>query len=125
MAFPKKYDPSGALVRHYCPELAGFPDKFIYEPWTAPIADQKKAGCIIGKDYPARMLDDKERKEKCLRRMKAAFDLGFKGDSKEVLDGSARKLLQQKYGGSSESQKRKRNTADNGQKRMDEFVTKG
>jgi cryptochrome len=122
--FPKKYDPSGALVRHYCPELAKFPDKFIYEPWTAPIAAQKKAGCIIGKDYPERMLDDKERKETCLQRMKAAYDLAFKGDSKEVFDGSARKLLQQKYGGSSGSQKRKRNTTNKGQKRMDEFVAK-
>jgi cryptochrome len=124
VAFPKKYDPSGALVRHYCPELAKFPDKFIYEPWTAPIAEQKKAGCIIGKDYPERMLDDKERKETCLQRMKAAFDLGLKGNSKEVLDGSARKLLQQKYGGSSESRKRKRINTETGQKRMDEFVAK-
>ena len=26
---------------------------YIYEPWTAPINVQKKANCIIGKDYPA------------------------------------------------------------------------
>mmetsp|Transcript_25798 Transcript_25798/g.83314 ORF Transcript_25798/g.83314 Transcript_25798/m.83314 type:complete len:566 (+) Transcript_25798:85-1782(+) len=52
VAFPKKYDKDGAYVRHWLPQLAKFPSKYIYEPWKAPIAEQKKAGCIIGKDYP-------------------------------------------------------------------------
>jgi hypothetical protein len=26
--------------------------EYIYEPWTAPLSIQKKAKCIIGKDYP-------------------------------------------------------------------------
>lgn len=30
---------------------------FRYEPWKAPIEVQEKAGCIIGKDYPSRLLD--------------------------------------------------------------------
>ena len=52
VAFPKKYDKDGAYVRRWLPALANFPSKYIYEPWKAPIADQKAAGCIIGKDYP-------------------------------------------------------------------------
>lgn len=28
------------------------PKEYIYEPWTAPLSIQKKANCIIGKDYP-------------------------------------------------------------------------
>lgn len=28
------------------------PAQYIYEPWTAPLAVQKKAQCVIGKDYP-------------------------------------------------------------------------
>ena len=28
------------------------PREYIYEPWTAPLSIQKKAKCIIGKDYP-------------------------------------------------------------------------
>lgn len=28
------------------------PKEYIYEPWTAPLSVQKKARCIIGKDYP-------------------------------------------------------------------------
>ena len=52
IVFGKKTDPSGAYIRKYLPKLAKFPDKFIYEPWTAPPATQKAAGCIIGTDYP-------------------------------------------------------------------------
>ena len=52
IAFGKKTDPSGAYIRKYLPKLAKFPDKFIYEPWTAPMAIQRAAGCIIGTDYP-------------------------------------------------------------------------
>ena len=52
VAFPKKYDPKGAYVRHFLPALARMPDKYIYEPWKAPLEVQKAAGCIVGKDYP-------------------------------------------------------------------------
>jgi len=37
--------------------LSKFPDKFIYEPWTAPKAVQEKCGCIVGKDYPKPIVD--------------------------------------------------------------------
>ena len=50
VAFPKKTDKSGDFVRRYVPELARFPDRFIYEPWRAPIADQKAAGCLVKGD---------------------------------------------------------------------------
>ena len=28
------------------------PVEFIYEPWRAPSAVQREAGCVIGRDYP-------------------------------------------------------------------------
>jgi len=28
------------------------PAKYIYEPWEAPVAVQKKCGVIIGENYP-------------------------------------------------------------------------
>ena len=36
------------------------PVQFIYEPWLAPIEVQDEAGCIIGKDYPARIVIHEE-----------------------------------------------------------------
>lgn len=50
IAFPKKWDPEGNFVKKYVPELAKYSRKYIYEPWTAPIADQKKWGCRITGD---------------------------------------------------------------------------
>eukprot|EP00028_Trichosphaerium_sp_Am-I-7-wt_P008741 CAMPEP_0168521816 /NCGR_PEP_ID=MMETSP0405-20121227/8904_1 /TAXON_ID=498012 /ORGANISM="Trichosphaerium sp, Strain Am-I-7 wt" /LENGTH=188 /DNA_ID=CAMNT_0008543153 /DNA_START=311 /DNA_END=874 /DNA_ORIENTATION=+ len=73
VTFPKKYDKSGEFIRHYLPVLKDIPDKYIYEPWKAPLGVQQRAKCIIGKDYPEPIVDhsvaSKENKEK----MKAAF----------------------------------------------------
>ncbi|KPJ17656.1 Cryptochrome-1 [Papilio machaon] len=44
-------------VRRYVPELARVPVQYIYEPWKAPIDVQERANCIIGKDYPAPMVN--------------------------------------------------------------------
>ena len=32
------------------------PVEYIYEPWLAPISVQKAAKCIVGKDYPERIV---------------------------------------------------------------------
>eukprot|EP00163_Fabomonas_tropica_P030409 TRINITY_DN6841_c0_g1_i2.p1 TRINITY_DN6841_c0_g1~~TRINITY_DN6841_c0_g1_i2.p1 ORF type:complete len:582 (-),score=85.12 TRINITY_DN6841_c0_g1_i2:1075-2820(-) len=51
-SFAKKTDKEGKYVKHFLPVLKNFPAKYIYTPWEAPIDVQRKAGCIIGKDYP-------------------------------------------------------------------------
>ncbi|KAN0066143.1 hypothetical protein ACQY0O_000237 [Thecaphora frezii] len=96
--FPAKYDKTGALVRKYCPELAKFPDKYIYEPFNAPKEVQQKASCIIGKDYPFPILDEKESKAENMQRMKVCYQVGFHGNSREVLDGTANEILRKKHG---------------------------
>lgn len=50
--YGQKSDPTGALIRRFCPELDGFSDKHIYTPWLASKKEQERAGCVIGKDYP-------------------------------------------------------------------------
>jgi hypothetical protein len=76
-------------------------------------------------DYPERMLDDLERKEICLTRMKAAYDAAFRGDAPEVLDGCAGKLLKDKYEGAGLPQrKRQRAAPEPKQKRVEEFLAK-
>lgn len=100
VSFGKKWDPEGKLIRRYVPELAEFDKKFIYEPWKAPIADQKKWGCRVtgngsksedGQIYPKPMFDFDERRQICLDGMKNAYHVGLHGADKEVLDGSWRK----------------------------------
>lgn len=40
--FRKKWETDGNFICRYVLELAKFDNKFIYELWKAPIADQKK-----------------------------------------------------------------------------------
>ena len=47
----EKFDPDGAYVRRWVPELASLPDKWLHKPWAAPPTLRQ------GLDYPAPMLD--------------------------------------------------------------------
>ena len=53
----KKFDPQGRFIRKWIPELNPIPLKFIHTPWELPAEDQKKIGCIIGKDYPVPIIE--------------------------------------------------------------------
>jgi deoxyribodipyrimidine photo-lyase len=62
----QKFDPDGALIKRYIPELAQVPPKLIFEPWQLSQADQKRYGVELGKDYPLPMVDHKTQREKAL-----------------------------------------------------------
>jgi deoxyribodipyrimidine photo-lyase len=62
----ERFDKSGAYVRHWCPELARLPDKYIHQPWTAPTALLDHAGIRIGRDYPAPIVDLKASRQAAL-----------------------------------------------------------
>lgn len=47
--------------------------RYIYEPWTAPLAVQKEAGCIIGTDYPAPVVKHDEASKANMTKMAAAY----------------------------------------------------
>jgi cryptochrome len=111
VAFPKKWDPEGAFVRRYVPELANFDKKYVYEPHKAPIADQKSWGCMIKGDgggeggnnnnsqngniqvYPKPMFDFNTRRQFCIDKMKEAYDVGLYGDDERVLSGEWKKMF--------------------------------
>ena len=50
-----------------------FPAKWIYEPWKAPIADQKQANCRIGVDYPKPMVDHASVSKDNIQKLKNAY----------------------------------------------------
>ena len=48
----QKFDPDGAYVRHWVPELAGLPDTAIHAPWQASEAVLRRANVVPGESYP-------------------------------------------------------------------------
>ena len=52
-----KFDPTGAYVRRYVPELRRVPLQRLAEPWRMTPDEQALAGCHIGLDYPAPIVD--------------------------------------------------------------------
>lgn len=62
----KKFDPEGAYVRRWVPELAGLDTRFIHEPWAAPDVALRTAGITIGKTYPAPLVDLAEGRARAL-----------------------------------------------------------
>ncbi|MGE5154049.1 MAG: cryptochrome/photolyase family protein [Bdellovibrio bacteriovorus] len=53
----ERFDPEGAYVRRWCPELARLPTKYIHQPWTAPSSVLQGAGVGLGRDYPHPVVD--------------------------------------------------------------------
>lgn len=68
----EKFDPQGKFIRRYLPELAAVPDKFIHAPWTMSATEQQKYGVVMGRDFPAPIVDHKIQREKVLELFKAA-----------------------------------------------------
>lgn len=48
----QKFDPEGAYVRHFVPELARLPASCLHAPWDAPPALLAGAGVRLGETYP-------------------------------------------------------------------------
>jgi cryptochrome len=73
VAFGKKTDKDGAYIRKWIPALANFPDKYIYEPFKAPLNVQQKSGCVIGVDYPMPIVNHDDAVKENMAKMKQAY----------------------------------------------------
>ncbi len=62
----QKFDPDGAYVRRYVPELAAVPSKYIHTPHLLPLAEQIRAGVRLGRDYPMPVVDHQTRRAMAL-----------------------------------------------------------
>jgi deoxyribodipyrimidine photo-lyase len=62
----EKFDPDGAYVRRWLPELAGLPDRVLHKPWSAPAPVLKQAGGVPGETYPAPLVDHSRARDRAL-----------------------------------------------------------
>ena len=67
----RKFDPDGTYVRRWLPELRDVPDERLAEPWTMSDEEQAAAGCIIGRDYPAPIVDHGDERKRAIERYRA------------------------------------------------------
>ena len=62
----ENFDPDGSYVRHFVPELASMPAKFIHKPWSAPDPVLKAAGVRLGSNYPHPIVDHQLARDRAL-----------------------------------------------------------
>ena len=70
----QKFDPAGAYVRSWVPELAGVEDDRIHEPWRLTEGEQRAAGCVVGRDYPAPIVDHAQERRVAIDRYRDVTD---------------------------------------------------
>ena len=71
----QKFDPTGSYIRNWVPELTNLPNKYLFNPWTAPESTLTKAGITLGDTYPKPIVDLKKSRDAALEAfqvMKAA-----------------------------------------------------
>lgn len=79
----QKFDPEGRFIRRWLPELAHVPDDHIHAPWKMSASIQKKAGCRIGEDYPAPVVDHSKARQRTLEAYQAARESDLKQTTRE------------------------------------------
>jgi deoxyribodipyrimidine photo-lyase len=48
----RRFDPNGAYVRQWVPELRNLPTEYLHAPWEAPPSVLEAAGVALGQTYP-------------------------------------------------------------------------
>jgi deoxyribodipyrimidine photo-lyase len=67
----ERFDAAGKFIRRYVPELDALRPKEIHAPWRLDADAQRERGVVIGKDYPAPIVDHDTARREALAMFKA------------------------------------------------------
>ena len=62
----EKFDRGGDYVRRWIPELSALPDRFIHQPWSMGDLELKGCGVVLGKEYPAPVIEHAAGRQRAL-----------------------------------------------------------
>ena len=67
----RRFDPDGAYIRRWVPELARVAERHVHAPWEMAPREQQAAGCIVGRHYPAPIVRHDDARRRTLARYAA------------------------------------------------------
>ncbi len=71
-----KFDPDGAYVKRWVPELSRLPNDMIHQPWRLDASQQRAAGLALGQDYPYPIVDHGMARDRALAALATLKSLG-------------------------------------------------
>lgn len=96
----QEQDPEGHFIRRWVPELARVPGAYIAEPHLMPTAVQEASACLIGRDYPAPIVDHRVAYRAAKQRLNDARKLAkLSGESDRVFRRHGSRRRQHRAGG--------------------------
>lgn len=83
----EEHDADGIFIKKWLPELAEIPVHLLHEPWKMNEMEQQFYNCIIGKDYPAPIVNIEETR-------KYASDIVWSFRKKDEVKEEGKRILQ-------------------------------
>jgi deoxyribodipyrimidine photo-lyase len=83
----EEHDADGIFIKKWLPELAEVPVSLLHEPWKMNEMEQQFYNCIIGKDYPAPIVNIEETR-------KYASDIVWSFRKKDEVKEEGKRILQ-------------------------------
>ncbi len=83
----EEHDAEGVFIKQWLPELKEVPIELLHEPWKMNEMEQQFYNCIIGKDYPAPIVDIEETR-------KRATDIVWSFRKKDEVKQEGKRILQ-------------------------------
>ncbi len=71
----KKFDNSGAYIKKFVPELKNLPPEYLDAPWDAPTQVLETSGVILGRTYPAPIVEHRFARERALNTLNASKEI--------------------------------------------------